>query len=96
TMGEDGAWAATPGAFRRLPAPPAPNVVDPTGCGDVFAAAAIAGMLRGWSVFEAAAAGVELATRAVGAAGLRETYRLASRARTGGFFDRFGGRNENP
>ncbi len=93
TMGEDGAWVATPDAIRRLPAPPAAAVVDPTGCGDVFAAAAIAGLLGGRSVFQAASAGVELATRAVSVSGLRETYRLASRAMTDDFFHRFGGKD---
>jgi len=87
TMGEGGVWAATPEETRRIPARPGAAVVDPTGCGDVFAAAAIAGRLRGLSVFRAAAAGVELATRAAGVSGIAATHLLAARAMASGELD---------
>jgi hypothetical protein len=79
TMGKDGVLAATPGEVRRIPAPVASAVIDATGCGDVFAAAAIERLLRGEPVFQAVEAGVALATKAVAVSGLRETYLLASR-----------------
>lgn len=77
TMGRDGVLAAVRNERRRVPAAVAPIVVDPTGCGDVFAAAAIEALLRGEPVFRAAEAGVVLATKAVSVSGLRETYDLA-------------------
>jgi len=79
TLGKEGVLAAVPGDIRRVPAPVAAGVVDPTGCGDVFAAAVSRGLLCGQPVFQAASAGVELASRAAGISGVRETYRLASR-----------------
>jgi len=93
TMGKEGVLAATPGRIFLIPAPVADAVVDTTGCGDVFAAASAAGLLQGFPVARAASAGVELATRAVSVSGLRETYRLASRAMTDDFFRRFGGKD---
>jgi len=78
TMGKDGVLAATPGEVRRIPAPIASAVADATGCGDVFAAAAIERLLRGEPVFRAVEAGVALATRAVAVSGLCETFLLAS------------------
>jgi len=80
TMGKDGVLAATLEEIRRVPAPVASEVVDATGCGDVFAAASVDGLLRGEPEFQAAAAGVGLATQAVAVSGLRETFSLASRA----------------
>jgi len=86
TLGKDGVWAAAPGARKIVPAPTAQVVVDTTGCGDVFAASAFVRLVRGAEVLEAARYGVALATEAVAAAGIRETYALAVRAR----FDRPG------
>ena len=77
TLGEDGVFVATPENSRRIPAPLAAAVADPTGCGDVFAAAAIAALLRGLPVFRAAASGAALAAKAVSVSGLRETFDLA-------------------
>jgi len=81
TKGKDGVLAATPEAVRHLPAPVASVVVDTTGCGDVFAATTVQALLAGVPLFDAAAQGVRMATLAVGASGLRETYNLAFRAR---------------
>lgn len=80
TLGKEGVLAATPDEIRRLPVRAAVKTVDPTGCGDVFAAAAARGLLYGEPVFQAASAGVDLASRAAGISGIRETFLLASRA----------------
>ncbi|MCX6566405.1 MAG: PfkB family carbohydrate kinase [Candidatus Aminicenantes bacterium] len=80
TLGKEGVLAAVPGDIRRLPVRAAVKTVDPTGCGDVFAAAAARGLLRGQPVFQAASAGVDLASHAAGISGIPETYLLASRA----------------
>lgn len=77
TKGKDGVLAAVRNETRSIPAPVARAVVDTTGCGDVFAGGAIAGLLGGRSVFQAAEAGVALATKAVSVSGLRETFDLA-------------------
>jgi len=84
-----GAGAMAVGAHRspvvrHIQAPAADRVVDTTGCGDVFCAAAMRFLSRGASVAEAAEAGVALASEAVGLAGIAETFALAaSLVRTG-------------
>jgi sugar/nucleoside kinase (ribokinase family) len=77
TMGKEGVLAATPRESRTLRAPVADWVVDTTGCGDVFSAKTMQLLALGVPVFEAAEEGVELASRAAGLAGVRETYELA-------------------
>jgi len=77
TMGQEGVLVSTAEESRVVRAPAAENVVDTTGCGDVFCAKTIQLLARGVPVFEAASAGVELASRAVGLAGIKETYELA-------------------
>jgi sugar/nucleoside kinase (ribokinase family) len=83
TMGKDGVLLLTPGAHpspvvRHIQAPAADRVVDTTGCGDVFCAAAMRLLSRGASIEEAAKAGVALASEAVGLAGIAETFALAA------------------
>lgn len=55
------------GAIRsaRIPAPTV-DVLDPTGCGDVFGGALVAHLLREWSVEDAVRAAIGAATRNVG------------------------------
>ncbi len=77
TMGKDGVLVLTPAETRMITAPAAEVVVDTTGCGDVFCAAAMRELVRGAPVFEAAARGVALASRAVAWAGLRQTFERA-------------------
>jgi hypothetical protein len=81
TMGKDGVLVLTGHGPRQVFAPAAGRVVDATGCGDVFAAAALRLLTRGVPLVEAATAGVVLASKAVGLAGIAETYRLARSAR---------------
>lgn len=77
TMGKDGVLVLTSAETRLIAAPPAAVLVDTTGCGDVFCAAAMRELVRGVPVFEAAARGVSLASRAVSWAGLRQTFERA-------------------
>jgi hypothetical protein len=81
TIGKDGVLVLTGDGPRQVFAPAADRVVDTTGCGDVFAAAALRLLTRGVTLVEAASAGVVLASKAVGLAGIAETYRLARSAR---------------
>ncbi len=83
TMGKDGVLVLTPGGTRMIEAPQAAAAVDTTGCGDVFAAAALKALVLGADPFEAASAGAALAARAVSAQGLAETFALARRRGSG-------------
>jgi ribokinase len=77
TMGQDGVLTLTPDDIRLIQAPRADRVVDTTGCGDIFCAATMHRLAAGAGLFDAAAFGVTIASRAVGLAGLGETYALA-------------------
>jgi hypothetical protein len=76
TMGKDGAMVLTPDGVRRIGCREAGRVVDTTGCGDIFCAGAAAMLAVGAAPEEAAAFGVELASEAVGVAGVLNTYGL--------------------
>jgi len=68
TLGEDGCIWLEDGAVRRCPAF-AVEVVDTTGCGDVFHGAFTFGMARGWDVaanVRFASAAAALKCRALG------------------------------
>ena len=80
TLGKDGVLLLTPGEARLIQAPRADRVVDTTGCGDIFCAGTMHRLAGGAELFEAAAFGVAIASRAVGLAGLGETFRLARNA----------------
>lgn len=47
TQGSQGSLIITQGEYLRIPAVPAAQVVDPTGCGDAYRAGLIYGLLRG-------------------------------------------------
>ena len=72
-------FVLTPAGARMVEAPKAAAAVDTTGCGDVFAAAALKALVLGVNPLEAAAAGAALAARAVSVKGIAETYELARR-----------------
>lgn len=80
TLGREGALVATPSEERVVRPALEAEVVDTTGCGDVFCAAAASALGRGASPGEAARYGVGLASRAAQAAGVAETYRLAGKS----------------
>ncbi|MBN2198234.1 MAG: bifunctional hydroxymethylpyrimidine kinase/phosphomethylpyrimidine kinase [Candidatus Aminicenantes bacterium] len=79
TLGREGALVATPEA--EIMARPARDVevMDTTGCGDVFCAAAASVLSRGASPGEAARFGTDLASRAAQVAGVRAAYELAQK-----------------
>jgi hypothetical protein len=77
TMGKDGVLVLTEAGARQVHAPAADRIIDTTGCGDVFCATAMRLLARGATIAEAAEAGVVLASRAVGLAGIEETFSLA-------------------
>jgi sugar/nucleoside kinase (ribokinase family) len=76
TMGKDGAMVLTREGARRVGCREQGRVVDTTGCGDIFCAGTAAMLALGSDPAEAAAFGVELASEAVGAAGVVATYEL--------------------
>jgi sugar/nucleoside kinase (ribokinase family) len=83
TLGPGGAMALTPGRREKVAAAPVGPVVDATGCGDVFAAAALTRLVRGASPSEAASFGTTLASEAALLAGVRATWKMAAAHRQG-------------
>jgi hypothetical protein len=77
TMGKEGVLTLMPGETRLVRAAAAERVVDTTGCGDVFCAKTMQGLALGATIFQAAAAGVDLASHAAESAGVRATFELA-------------------
>jgi sugar/nucleoside kinase (ribokinase family) len=76
TLGSEGVRVITPGSFRKIASPRAGEVVDTTGCGDIFCAGAAALLSAGADPIEAAAFGVELASEAAGVSGIEQNYDL--------------------
>jgi len=77
TLGKEGVLVLTSENSKKISAPSAEKVVDTTGCGDVFCAAAAAKLAEGEDPFASASFGLELATKAVSVKGIEETYLLA-------------------
>jgi 2-dehydro-3-deoxygluconokinase len=69
TCGGDGVVAATEAGVERFPAPPAGEIVDTTGAGDVFAGTAAARLALGDPLREAIRLGVAAATLSLAGAG---------------------------
>jgi len=83
TLGDEGAMVLSPDRADAVAAPaPAGPIVDVTGCGDVFAAAALSRLLEGASPAGAASSAVDLAARAATVCGPRAVYGLAAAARS--------------
>lgn len=77
TLGSEGLLLAEPGGLRKIAVLASEVVVDTTGCGDVFCAAVLAKLARGFSPYQAASSGIGLASRAVSISGVEETFFLA-------------------
>ncbi len=80
TLGREGVWVLTHNGARMIIPSTSGDVEDTTGCGDVFCAKTVKGLVDGADPFSAAAAGVELATRATGMKGIEETFNLVRRS----------------
>jgi sugar/nucleoside kinase (ribokinase family) len=76
TLGRRGVLVMAPGVYRILNPPAVLGIVDTTGCGDVFCAAAAARLAAGADPVKAALSGIRFASPAAGVAGVEETYML--------------------
>lgn len=74
TLGKEGVLVMSPKGSKKICTLRVNKVVDTTGCGDVFCAATAAGLSESMDPFEAVAFGLKLATKAVTARGIEETY----------------------
>jgi hypothetical protein len=81
TLGKEGVFVLTREKSKKIEVGRTKKVVDTTGCGDVFCAAAAAKLSEGGDPFASASFGLELATQAVSVRGIEESYLLASRHR---------------
>lgn len=77
TLGKEGVFVLTRERSEKIKAAKTEKVVDTTGCGDVFCAAAAAKLSDGEDPFASASFGLELATQAVSVRGIEESYFLA-------------------
>jgi len=77
TLGKEGVIVLTREKSEKIKSFTMEKVVDTTGCGDVFGAAAAAKLGEGEDPFASASFGLELATKAVSVKGIEETYLLA-------------------
>lgn len=76
TLGAEGVLVMKPGFSGKLASPGSGEVVDTTGCGDIFCAGTAALLSTGADPVEAARFGAELASEAAGVSGIDETYSL--------------------
>jgi len=83
TLGREGVLVVLPGELKRFSLSNAVDVLDTTGCGDVFCAAAVAKLIRGADPYDAAHFGVQAAARAAEIKGIEETFAFASQLSSG-------------
>lgn len=76
TLGKDGVMVSTPKRTQVKNSIEVGHILDTTGCGDVFCAAAAALLASGSDPEEAASFGAELAAEAAQVVGVGETYNL--------------------
>lgn len=74
TLGEEGVLALTPTASKRISSHRVDEVVDTTGCGDVFCGGTATALIQGRDPFRAASFGLQLALKAIKARGIEETF----------------------
>jgi hypothetical protein len=77
TLGKDGVLALMKGESKTIAASVAKEVVDTTGCGDVFCIGTVVELAAGKDPLTSAAFGLRLASEAVGVKGIEETFLLA-------------------
>lgn len=74
TLGKEGVLVMTPAESKLISPPEVAEVVDTTGCGDVFCASTAFALAEGKDPVSASTFGLKLASRAVKARGIQETY----------------------
>lgn len=79
TLGKDGLLVLSSSGRKGISAGGGKKIMDTTGCGDVFCGAAAAKLVEGTEIVEAVEFASNLATRAAGVAGIRETYDLVTK-----------------
>ena len=77
TLGKDGVLALMKGESKNIADSAAKEVVDTTGCGDVFCIGTVVELAAGKDPLTSAAFGLRLASEAVGVKGIEETFLLA-------------------
>jgi hypothetical protein len=76
TMGKEGILVITSDKSKKISSADVNEVVDTTGCGDVFCSTAAAKLAEGEDPFESVSFGLLFATRAACIKGVEETYKL--------------------
>ncbi len=76
TLGSEGVLVLTPGLTRKLASQRTGEVIDTTGCGDIFCAGTAALLAVGADPIEAAGFGAEIASEAARVSGIEQTYDL--------------------
>jgi len=74
TLGEEGVLVLTPTASKRISSLQVDEVVDTTGCGDVFCGGTVTALVQGKDPFQAATYGLRWASKAAKARGVEETF----------------------
>jgi fructose-1-phosphate kinase PfkB-like protein len=78
TLGKDGVLALIKGESKAIATSAADEIIDTTGCGDVFCIGTVVELASGKDPLTSAAFGLRLASEAVGVKGIEETYLLAN------------------
>lgn len=77
TLGKEGILVVASDESKKISSADVKEVVDTTGCGDVFCGETVVKLAEGKDPFEAASFGLLLATKATRVKGIEETYTLA-------------------
>ncbi len=74
TLGKEGVLVIALKGWKKISLHQVEEVVDTTGCGDVFCGGTAVGLTQGMDPFQAASSGLRLASKAVKARGVEETH----------------------
>ncbi|MCP2519659.1 carbohydrate kinase family protein [Candidatus Aminicenantes bacterium AC-708-M15] len=76
TLGEEGVLVFSSDFIDKIKSPKVKEVIDTTGCGDVFASATMLELIRGGDIYNATKFGIELASETVSIIGPDAIYKL--------------------